>query len=177
MTTGIVKSGAAQVPRTREEWLGEKKRRSLQISALGGPQAARRAAELAAMLDVASEKMDRFGWANMDATTKQSLRAEWCDVLAAYELQEVKAGIDRVFSDADGKLRAINEYRVKAAIEKIRAEEYAAMPSADDPARQTRAATHEENEASREEAESRRAVNPERAAQAAAILKSKGWWM
>lgn len=85
------------------------------------------------MLDVASAKIDRFGWANMDAGLKASLRTDWVDVLSKYELQEVKAGIDRVFRDAGGNVRSVNEHQVADAIQKNRSEEFARLPKSDAP--------------------------------------------
>lgn len=105
----------------------------MQISRLDTSKAKRRTAELIAMLDVASAKIDRFGWANMDSGLKASLRTDWVDVLSKYELQEVKAGIDRVFRETGGNVRSVNEHQVAAAIQKNRSEEFARLPKLDVP--------------------------------------------
>ncbi len=86
------------------------------------------------MLDVASAKIDRFGWGNMDAGIKDALRRDWVSRLEKYELQEVKAGIDRLFHEAHGQLRSVNEHQVEAAILANRSEEFARLPKGPEPA-------------------------------------------
>ena len=96
------------------------------------------------MLDVASNKIDRFGWERMDATVKKSLLNDWVSALEPYELPEVVAGIDRVFRDKKGEVRALNEYQVIAAINSNRAEELASLPkSAPEPEKRKRATKEE----------------------------------
>jgi isocitrate lyase len=85
------------------------------------------------MLETASSKIDRFGWGNMDEALKDSLCGEWCEVLSPYRLDEVRQGIKAVFDAAKGKLRSINEFQVKAEIQKEHARIVAALPRAAAP--------------------------------------------
>lgn len=80
------------------------------------------------MLEVASDKINRFGWNRMDAAVKDALCADWCDVLTPYTLDEVRAGIRAVFSEAKGKLSSINEFQVEHQIKLAHARLIAAMP-------------------------------------------------
>ena len=88
----------------------------MQIEQLDGQKAARRAAELMAILETASAKIDRFGWDRMDPDIKDQLNKDWCNVLSVYTIDEVRAGADALFAATDGNLRTINEHQVKAQI-------------------------------------------------------------
>ncbi len=68
------------------------------------------------MLEVASAKIDRFGWDRMSQNVKDALCADWCDRLGQYTLAEVKQGVKDLFSAHKGKLRSINEYQVEEQI-------------------------------------------------------------
>ena len=83
---------------------------------------------MVALLEVASAKIDRFGWDRMDENIKAEICGDWCDTLRVYTLAEIKSGIKMVFEDAKGKLRSINEQQVEAAIRKSQARIVAAMP-------------------------------------------------
>ena len=69
-----------------------------------------------AILEVASLKIDRFGWSQMDKHIKDQVCNEWCDVLSQYTLAEVRAGVAAVFYASGGKLKSINEYQVQDKI-------------------------------------------------------------
>lgn len=69
------------------------------------------------MLEVASAKIDRFGWNQMSQHVKDALCADWCDVLSKYTLAEVKQGIDDFFAAHKGKVRSINEFQVEEQIQ------------------------------------------------------------
>ena len=103
-------------PETVEAWQDQQRRQRLQIAQLDTQKVARRAAELIAMLETASAKIDRFGWASMDKSLKDALCNDWCDILSQYTLDEVRAGIGAVFAASGGKLRSINEYQVQEQI-------------------------------------------------------------
>lgn len=90
--------------------------------------AKRRNAELIVILEKASKKIDRFGWDQMDADLKQELTNDWCDILSPFLLAEVELGVRDVFTEAKGKLRSINEFQVRAAIEKRHSEKVASLP-------------------------------------------------
>lgn len=115
-------------PRTVAEWQEAQRRQRSQISALDGQQVARRATELRAMLEVASAKIDRFGWRDMDDTVKNAICNDWCDVLSKYTLAEVKAGIAALFKASKGNLKSINEHQVEDQILKAHARQVAALP-------------------------------------------------
>lgn len=88
----------------------------------------RRAAELVAILEVASAKIDRFGWGNMDEAVKDQLCADWCAVLSQYTLDEVRMGVRAVFDAAGGNIRSINEHQVKAKIQQEHARQVQSLP-------------------------------------------------
>jgi hypothetical protein len=100
----------------------------LQIAQLDGQKAARRGAELIAILETASAKIDRFGWNQMDKHLKDSLSADWCDVLNIYTLAEVRAAVRAVFEESKGKLRSINEYQVQEQIKLAHRKLLATLP-------------------------------------------------
>jgi len=116
------------VHQTVEEWQEARRQQKLQISALDGQKAARRGAELRAILEVASAKIDRFGWNGMDQHIKDQICSDWCDLLSQYTLAEVRAGVDAVFSASGGKLKSINEFQVQAEIRKSHREFLATLP-------------------------------------------------
>ena len=101
---------------TVEDWWEGQRQQRLQIAQLDTPKVARRAAELNAILETASAKIDRFGWNQMDKHIKDQLCSEWCDALSQYTLDEVRAGVCAVFAASNGKLRSINEYQVQEQI-------------------------------------------------------------
>lgn len=112
---------------TRKQWATRQKQQRLQISQLSTRQDALRTAGMVALLEVASAKIDRFGWDRMDENIKAEICGDWCDTLRGYTLAEIKSGIKMVFEDAKGKLRSINEHQVEAAIRKSQARTVAAM--------------------------------------------------
>lgn len=130
MTTELT---TTQTPATVEAWVEYQKQQRLQIEQLGLSQTERRTAELVGMLETASSKIDRFGWGNMDEALKDSLCGEWCDVLSPFTLDEVRRGVRAVFDAAGGKLRSINEFQVKAEIQKEHARIVSALPRASAP--------------------------------------------
>lgn len=85
------------------------------------------------ILEVASAKIDRFGWDRMDDKLKDQLCGDWCDILKGFTLDEVRAGVADVFAETSGRLRSINEYQVKAAIEKRHALIVKSLPSQTEP--------------------------------------------
>lgn len=101
------------------------------------------------MLEIASAKIDRFGWSSMDKRLKDALCADWCDVLSTFTLAEVKAGIHAVFAASKGRLRSINEHMVAEQIRIAHRRLLAALP------RET------------EQPDRREVVTPERAAEIA----------
>jgi len=68
------------------------------------------------MLEVASAKIDRFGWGQMSQHVKDALCADWCDRLSQYTLEEVQQGIADFFAANKGKVRSINEFQVEEQI-------------------------------------------------------------
>ncbi len=118
---------------TVEAWQAEKRQQALQIEALSGQDAAKRGAELVAIMEVTMSKIDRFGWAQMDRHVKDALTNDWCDLLCKYTLQEVRDGVKAVLTDTDGKPRGFNEYQVQAQIMKARKREVQALPKAPPP--------------------------------------------
>lgn len=125
-------SSAAAVtePATVQDWVAAQRQQKLQIAQLSGPQTARRGAELIAMLEAASAKIDRFGWDNMNAAMKNALRSDWCDVLSQYTLEEVRQGITALFRESGGRLRSINEFQVEAMIRRAQREMLSKLPNA-----------------------------------------------
>lgn len=117
-------------PQTQEQWKAAKQLEASQIAALDGQRAARRGAELIAILEVASKKIDRFGWDKMDDDDpiKVTLTNDWCDVLVKYTMQEVRDGVAAVFEASGGKIRSINEYQVQAQIKAARHIEFQGLP-------------------------------------------------
>ena len=104
-------------PRTVAEWQSMQKQQRSQIAHLDTHKTALRVAKLNAMLEVASAKIDRFGWDRMSRNVKDQLCADWCDVLGQYTLAEVKTGIADFFAANKGKVRSINEYHVQEQIQ------------------------------------------------------------
>ena len=98
------------------------------------------------MLEVASSKIDRFGWGSMDTNVKDALKSDWCDRLERYTLQEVRNGISAVFEAARGRLRSINEFEVEAAIMERHRRELSALPSVHDELNRRPEPTDEEKE-------------------------------
>ena len=117
-----------QPPRTVAEWQDQQRRQKSQIAALDGPQAARRGAELVAILEVASVKIDRFGWNSMDSHIKDAVCNDWCDLLSQYTLDEVRSGVAAVFAASGGKLKSINEFQVQEQIKREHREFLASLP-------------------------------------------------
>ena len=81
-----------------------------------------------AILEVASVKIDRFGWNSMDTNIKDAVCNDWCDLLSQYTLAEVKAGVAAVFAASGGKLKSINEFQVQDQIKRAHRELIAALP-------------------------------------------------
>ena len=106
-----------QEPRTVEEWALMQKRQRSQIEQLDTHKTSLRSAKLVAILEVASAKIDRFGWNQMSQHVKDALCADWCDRLAQYTLAEVKQGVDDFFAANKGKVRSINEFQVEEQIQ------------------------------------------------------------
>ena len=105
----------------------------MQIEALDGRQAALRGAELVAILEVASVKIDRFGWNSMDPNIKDAVCNDWCDLLSQYTLAEVKAGVAALFAAAGGKLKSINEFQVQEQIKQAHRQVLASLPKDVEP--------------------------------------------
>jgi hypothetical protein len=125
----LTQSNSGQAaPRTVQEWQEAQRQQRLQISALDGQKAARRGAELRAILEVASAKIDRFGWSQMDKHVKDEICNDWCDVLSQYTLAEVRAGVAAVFAASGGKLKSINEFQVQEKIREAHAQIVARLP-------------------------------------------------
>ena len=86
---------------------------------LCGSQAAQQNQALIAFeLEVASVKLDRFGWSGLSQAMKDRLTEDWVDVLSMYDVKEVKRGIGECLSS---RPKTPTEYEVKAAIEAYRA--------------------------------------------------------
>lgn len=86
-----------------------------------------------AILEISSSKIDRFGWSRMDARVKDALVEGWLTRLGKYDLQEIKAGVEQVFAEAEGKLRTINEHMVEAQILKARHKILNSLPKDPEP--------------------------------------------
>ena len=99
-----------------DEWVSMQRQQRSQIARLDTQQVARRTAELNGMLEVASTKIDRFGWDRMSEAVKDELCADWCDRLSQYTLSEVKQGIADFFAANKGEARSINEFQVEEQI-------------------------------------------------------------
>lgn len=125
---GSVTPSNSQGAATVQEWREDRQQMKSAISQLTEQQEKRRSAELVAILEVSSSKIDRFGWGSMDKNVKRALCDDWCDRLEQYELQEVRDGVAKVFEDAKGKLRSINEFQVQEAIMAQHARDLAALP-------------------------------------------------
>lgn len=69
-----------------------------------------------AILEIASSKIDRFGWTAMDETIKGAILADWCDRLSKYQLQEVRDAVAALFTISNGRLRSLNEFQVEEHI-------------------------------------------------------------
>ena len=82
------------------------------------------------MLEVASAKIDRFGWDKMSSAVKDQLCKDWVSALSRYRLDEIKRGIEDFFAAQRGNVRSINEHQVIAMISKRHANELALLPSA-----------------------------------------------
>lgn len=82
------------------------------------------------MLEVASAKIDRFGWDRMSDAIKDQLCKDWVTALGKYRLDEVKLGIEDFFASQRGNVRSINEHQVIEMISKRHANELALLPSA-----------------------------------------------
>ena len=126
----------APAPQTVAEWQEQQRQQKSQIAALDGQQAARRGAELVAILEVASVKIDRFGWNSMDPHIKDAVCNDWCDLLSQYTLGEVRKGVAEVFAASGGKLKSINEFRVQEQIKKAHRELLAKLPKEPEPPRE-----------------------------------------
>ena len=88
------------------------------VKELCGSQAAQKNEALIAFeLEVASVKLDRFGWSGLSQAMKDRLTADWVDVLGGYDVREVKRGIAECLSS---KSKTPTEYEVQAAIETYR---------------------------------------------------------
>lgn len=120
-------------PKTKGEYLALRHQRKSLIEQLDLPTKLKRNAEVVAILEVASSKIDRFGWSRMDPHIKDALVKDWLARLSGYDLQEVKAGVEQVFTQAEGKLRTINEHMVEAQILKRRKQILNSLPSDPDP--------------------------------------------
>ena len=121
-------SGSVSAHQTAQEWRDQQHRQRLQIAALDGQQAARRGAELVAILEVASVKIDRFGWSNMDKHIKDAVCNDWCDLLSQYTIAEVRDGVAAVFAASGGKLKSINEFQVQEKIREAHMRIVASLP-------------------------------------------------
>jgi len=122
-------SGSVSAPQTAQEWRDQQQRQRLQIAALDGQQAARRGAELVAILEVASVKIDRFGWNSMDQHIKDAVCNDWCDLLSQYTIAEVREGVAAVFAASGGRLKSINEFQVQEKIVEAHKRIVAALPA------------------------------------------------
>ncbi len=68
------------------------------------------------ILETFSNVMSVFGWAQMDPASKEAVKAEWCDQLAMYGLDEIKAAC-RVHAGASaGKTPILNAELIKPII-------------------------------------------------------------
>ena len=81
------------------------------------------------MLEVASAKIDRFGWASMDNNMKNAICYDWVEALRFKTLSEIKRGIDAVFKRSGGNIRSINEHQVLSEISKIHKREFELLPN------------------------------------------------
>lgn len=81
------------------------------------------------MLEVASAKIDRFGWDKMSSAVKDQLCKDWVSALSRYRLDEIKRGIEDFFAAQRGNVRSINEHQVIAMISKRHKIELEALPS------------------------------------------------
>ena len=120
-------------PRTVAEWQDQQQQQRLQIAALDGQKAAQRGAELVAILEVASVKIDRFGWNQMDRHIKDAVCNDWCDLLSQYTLAEVRDGVAAVFAASGGKLKSINEFQVQEQIKQAHRHFLASLPKGAEP--------------------------------------------
>jgi hypothetical protein len=92
---------------------------------------------LVAILEVASVKIDRFGWSNMDKHIKDAVCNDWCDLLSQYTIAEVRDGVAAVFAASGGRLKSINEFQVQEKIKEAHMRVVASLPKAQpEPERQ-----------------------------------------
>lgn len=68
------------------------------------------------ILETFSNTMSVFGWAQMDATSRTAVKAEWCDQLEQYGLDEIRDAC-RVHAGASaGKTPVLNAEIIKPII-------------------------------------------------------------
>jgi len=82
-----------------------------------------------AILEVASVKIDRFGWNNMDQHIKDAVCNDWCDLLSQYTISEVREGVAAVFAASGGRLKSINEFQVQEKIVEAHKRVVASLPA------------------------------------------------
>lgn len=115
-------------PRTVEEWQDHRRQMKLHLEQLNGPTKKKRAAELILILEVASKKIDRFGWDRMATGLKDEMTGDWLDLLFPFTLAEVKQGVFDLFEASNGKLKSINEFQVRDCIRKRHSKAVALLP-------------------------------------------------
>lgn len=99
-------------------------------------------------LEIASRKVDRFGWDALDDAVKDRLTQDWADVLDRFPLAEVQRGIGDRFGVKPSKCP--NEYEVKAAIDARRAKALRDRPQPAPPEAAKDRGTAEERQAAAE---------------------------
>jgi hypothetical protein len=82
-------------------------------------------------LQVASAKVDRFGWDRMPPELRTRLRQDWMDALQDFALGEVQAACRQALGD--NPRDAVNEQKIKALIIADRARRLAAIPKPPEP--------------------------------------------
>ena len=88
---------------------------------------------MVAILEVASVKIDRFGWSSMDRHIKDAVCNDWCDLLSQYTIAEVRDGVAAVFAASGGKLKSINEFQVQEKIREAHMRIVASLPKTAPP--------------------------------------------
>lgn len=98
---------------------------------LSPPDLDRHRADLGIELEVASVKVDRFGWSKMPEALRIRLRQDWMDALQDFGLDEVRAACGEALEE--NPREATNEGRIKARIIAARARRLAALPKPPEP--------------------------------------------
>ena len=103
-------------PKTVDEWASRQLQKRMRISQLSMPEVARRAAEMGGILETFSNLMSVFGWAQMDQASKNAVKAEWCDQLESYGLDEIKNACRSHAGASAGKTPILNAEIIKPII-------------------------------------------------------------